>query len=64
MSKVVLPSSLQDAYLAEHSRWCDKACDISEAMQKNGKPKDLGLGVSIVDYALDRLLKEVESNRP
>ncbi|AUR88173.1 hypothetical protein NVP1110O_45 [Vibrio phage 1.110.O._10N.261.52.C1] len=53
---------LQEAYIDEHDRWCEIACDINEAMQKYGKPDDLPLGVSIVDYALNKLLDEVKSN--
>ena len=50
---------LQELQLSEHNRWIDKACDINIEMQKHGKPKDLPLGASIVDYALDRLMSEV-----
>lgn len=53
---------LQEVQLSEHKRWCEKACDINEAMQKNGKPEDLHIGMSIVDYALNRLLEDVNYN--
>lgn len=52
---------LQEVYIDEHDRWCEIACDINEAMQKYGKPDDLQLGVSIVDYALNKLLMEIKS---
>lgn len=57
-------NTLQEVQLSEHNRWVDKACDINIAMQKNGKPGDLPLGMSIVDYALDRLLEDVSSSKP
>lgn len=59
INKRAFLNPLQEVYLAEHERWCKKACDINEAMQKNGKPEDLPIGVSIVDYALDRLLEDI-----
>ena len=54
-------TGLQKTCLAEHKLWCEKACDINVMMQKNGRPEDLPLGTSIVDYALDRLLEDVSS---
>lgn len=58
MSKFLNP--LQGSYLAEHKRWCVKACDANALMQEVGKPEDLPLGVSIVDYALDRLIEDLK----
>ncbi|AUR89009.1 hypothetical protein NVP1231O_57 [Vibrio phage 1.231.O._10N.261.49.F8] len=52
---------LQEVYIDEHDRWCEIACDINEAMQNYGKPDDLPLGVSIIDYALNKLLNEIKS---
>jgi hypothetical protein len=59
MTKGTFVNPLQEVRLTEHARWCEKACDINEAMQKRGKPEDLPLGMSIIDYALDRLSEDI-----
>lgn len=46
----------------QHGKWCEKAAYINCLMAdvpKHLRPKDIPLGGNIVDYALDRLAKEM-----
>ena len=55
-----LNDNLNSVIISEHKHWCEKACEINGLMQKVGKPNDLPLGVSIVDYALGKLYEELK----
>ena len=51
---------VNNAVEKQHRAWCEKAADINVLLaDKKGLPEGMGLGQSIVDYALDKLRKEL-----
>ena len=51
---------VNNAIEKQHRAWCEKAVEINLLLaDKKGLPEGMELGQSIVDYALDKLRKEL-----